>query len=42
MNWWAPRFLGRLVDRLGFSHDEDHEPNEPNLTPSPSPGLAEG
>jgi RND superfamily putative drug exporter len=42
MNWWAPRFLGRLVDRLGFSHDEDEEPNDPNLKPTPTPGLAEG
>jgi RND superfamily putative drug exporter len=42
MNWWAPPFLGRLVERLGFSHDEDDEPNEPNLKPSPTPGLAEG
>jgi RND superfamily putative drug exporter len=25
-NWWAPGVLGRLVDRLGFSHVEDDEP----------------
>jgi putative drug exporter of the RND superfamily len=25
-NWWAPGILGRLVDRLGFSHVEDEEP----------------
>jgi uncharacterized membrane protein YdfJ with MMPL/SSD domain len=25
-NWWAPGILGRLVDRLGFSHVEDDEP----------------
>jgi RND superfamily putative drug exporter len=25
-NWWAPGVLGRLVDRLGFSHVEDEEP----------------
>lgn len=25
-NWWAPGFLGRFVDRLGFSHAEDDEP----------------
>jgi uncharacterized membrane protein YdfJ with MMPL/SSD domain len=24
-NWWAPGILGRLVDRLGFSHVEDDE-----------------
>jgi RND superfamily putative drug exporter len=39
MNWWAPRFLGRLVDRLGFSHAED---DEPNRRTTPKPGLAEG
>ena len=22
-NWWAPGVLGRLADRLGFSHVED-------------------
>jgi RND superfamily putative drug exporter len=22
-NWWAPGILGRLADRLGFSHVED-------------------
>ena len=22
-NWWAPGPLGRLADRLGFSHTED-------------------
>jgi RND superfamily putative drug exporter len=25
-NWWAPGILGRLADRLGFSHVEDDEP----------------
>jgi RND superfamily putative drug exporter len=24
-NWWAPGFLGRFVDRLGFSHVEDDD-----------------
>ena len=24
-NWWAPGILGRLADRLGFSHVEDDE-----------------
>jgi len=24
-NWWAPGVLGRLVDRLGFSHVEDED-----------------
>jgi uncharacterized membrane protein YdfJ with MMPL/SSD domain len=41
LNWWAPPFLGRFVDRLGFSHDED-EPEQPNVRPTPAPGLAEG
>ncbi|HEV8489375.1 MAG TPA: MMPL family transporter [Candidatus Limnocylindrales bacterium] len=38
-NWWAPGFLGRLVDRLGFSHDEGEEPE---ARPEPRPGLAGG
>ncbi|MFP5342868.1 MAG: MMPL family transporter [Candidatus Limnocylindria bacterium] len=25
-NWWAPGPLGRLADRLGFSHTEDEDP----------------
>jgi RND superfamily putative drug exporter len=41
-NWWAPGFLGRFVDRLGFSHVEDEaideEPGGP--APTPAPGLA--
>jgi RND superfamily putative drug exporter len=32
-NWWAPGPLGRLADRLGFSHVED----EPATT-APAPG----
>src|SRR5258707_10747830 len=37
-NWWAPGFLGRFVDRLGFSHVEDEEdlPQQPVA----SPGLS--
>jgi RND superfamily putative drug exporter len=38
-NWWAPGFLARFVDRLGFSHVED---DEPDRRPKPTPGLAEG
>ncbi len=35
-NWWAPGPLGRLADRLGFSHVEDEEPPESTVTrPSP-------
>ena len=36
-NWWAPGFLGRLVDRLGFSHVEDDPPGPGR--PDPTPGL---
>ncbi len=36
-NWWAPGFLGRLVDRLGFSHVEDE-----GATPATAPRLASG
>ena len=32
-NWWAPGFLARFVDRLGFSHVEDDESAE---APGPS------
>ena len=36
-NWWAPGPLGRLADRLGFSHVED----EPvSATPAPTPAGA--
>jgi RND superfamily putative drug exporter len=38
-NWWAPGPLGRLADRLGFSHIEDDEPvGRP--APDASPRLA--
>ncbi len=33
-NWWAPGILGRLVDRLGFSHVEDDD--EPQPAPAPA------
>lgn len=35
-NWWAPGPLGRLADRLGFSHVEDEPVDEqaPAATPS--------
>jgi RND superfamily putative drug exporter len=35
-NWWAPGPLGRLADRLGFSHVEDEE----DLVTSPAPAFA--
>ena len=41
-NWWAPGILGRLVDRLGFSHvEEDDEPGEP-VVPDIAPRLEGG
>jgi RND superfamily putative drug exporter len=39
-NWWAPGFLGRFVDRLGFSHVEDGEDDADASTPGTAPGLA--
>ena len=36
-NWWAPGILGRLVDRLGFSHVEDDEPSD-----GAAPGVSHG
>ena len=40
-NWWAPGVLGRLADRLGFSHVEDDDADivpadvKPTLAPAP-------
>jgi putative drug exporter of the RND superfamily len=34
-NWWAPGILGRLANRLGFSHVED-EAEGASLDPSPT------
>ena len=34
-NWWAPGPLGRLADRLGFSHVDD-EVVAPAQVPSPA------
>src|SRR5437667_11460665 len=36
-NWWAPGPLGRLADRLGFSHVED----EPSIETGGAPPAAE-
>jgi RND superfamily putative drug exporter len=33
-NWWAPGFLQRIADRLGFSHVEDEDPPAPVGAPS--------
>ena len=32
-NWWAPGILGRLAERLGFSHVEDDEVTVPGPAP---------
>ncbi len=32
-NWWAPGILGRLAERLGFSHVEDDEAAVPEPAP---------
>jgi uncharacterized membrane protein YdfJ with MMPL/SSD domain len=37
-NWWAPGPLGRLADRLGFSHVED-EPVTASPSPAPTPAA---
>jgi RND superfamily putative drug exporter len=34
-NWWAPGILGRLVDRLGFSHVEDDDERDDARQPGP-------
>jgi uncharacterized membrane protein YdfJ with MMPL/SSD domain len=39
-NWWAPGPLGRLADRLGFSHAEDEGDNGGVPLIDPSAGLA--
>jgi RND superfamily putative drug exporter len=38
-NWWAPGFLGRFVDRVGFSHVEDDEA-EPRPAAETAAGVA--
>jgi RND superfamily putative drug exporter len=35
-NWWAPGPLGRLADKLGFSHVEDEPADEHAPSPAPS------
>ena len=41
-NWWAPGPLGRLADKLGFSHaDDEHEPDvATGVAGEPSTGFA--
>ncbi|MGK2851280.1 MAG: MMPL family transporter [Candidatus Limnocylindrales bacterium] len=36
-NWWAPGPLGRVADRLGFSHTEDDEEGVAPVMPTPAP-----
>ena len=37
-NWWAPGFMARFADRLGFSHVEDEPEPLPEPRPAPAPG----
>ena len=37
-NWWAPGFMARFADRLGFSHVEDEPEPKPETRPAPAPG----
>ncbi|MEO8437800.1 MAG: MMPL family transporter, partial [Chloroflexota bacterium] len=39
-NWWAPGFLGRFADRLGFSHVEEDEVEAEPSEPVAAGGLA--
>jgi putative drug exporter of the RND superfamily len=39
-NWWAPGPLGRLADRLGFSHAEEDGETSSRPVGDPSSGLA--
>ncbi|MDO8485964.1 MAG: MMPL family transporter [Candidatus Limnocylindrales bacterium] len=39
-NWWAPGILGRLVDRLGFSHVDDDDPGAASERDPVPTGLA--
>jgi uncharacterized membrane protein YdfJ with MMPL/SSD domain len=39
-NWWAPGPLGRLADRLGFSHAEDETDTGAVPLTDSSAGLA--
>jgi len=41
-NWWAPGILGRLVDRLGFSHVEENDEPDAPVGPVAAPRLKEG
>ncbi len=35
-NWWAPGPLGRIADRVGFSHVESDDPQPPTGAPAPA------
>ena len=38
-NWWAPGFMARIADRLGFSHVEDDEDPSAEQEPRAAPAL---
>ena len=39
-NWWAPGPLGRITDRVGFSHVESDDPPRPSDAPDPRSSAA--
>jgi putative drug exporter of the RND superfamily len=39
-NWWAPGFMARIADRLGFSHVEDDEDASAEQEPRAAPALS--
>jgi len=41
-NWWAPAFMARFADRLGFSHAEDETPAEEAADAAEGAAGAEG
>ncbi len=41
-NWWAPGFMARFADRLGFSHVEDDAPANDPATSGPDLEAAPG
>jgi uncharacterized membrane protein YdfJ with MMPL/SSD domain len=40
LNWWAPGPLGRLADRLGFSHVEDDDSGDEGVAGEQAPAVA--
>jgi hypothetical protein len=41
-NWWAPGPLGRIADRVGFSHVEDDDPERPSGSAAPGTPERQG